>query len=78
VKIPRHSGARSRAAFSWAILAGLFVLPLLLMLVKAFPGQSTLWAAVMSAMGIVVAVSIVGYLRVKVKPDVAHTDEADA
>ncbi len=52
----------SQVAFSWGILLGMLLLPVLALMAKVFPQHETIWEVLMAVAGLVIIRSAVGYL----------------
>jgi len=64
----------SKLVFSWGILLGLSAVPFVLIVKKVFPEADVLFKALMLTAGLVVAASLVGYLRPQKPEPTARAD----
>ncbi len=77
----KKTKARSaQVKFSWGILLGMLVMPVLALMIKVFPQQMLVWQGLMVAAGLVIVRCVIGYVLAgsPVKENPAHKQHPDA
>ena len=58
----KPTSTKSQASHIWGILLGMLAIPVLGLMVKVFPQNTTLWEILMAVAGLVILRSVIGYV----------------